>query len=137
MILKVAARLVCFLAFGTSGLLAQEEVDGKWVDNNLELVLIQESIRTDGRLTYCIGQIDQERCVENVFTGMEIRVFDSSGKEIWNGLWTGKEKSIRFRKALPEAHRLEFRATRSFVINWMTGTRIHQDEPMKMTYYLP
>ena len=116
---------------------AQTKVGDRWVDNDLEWVVLSQSVRNRGTLELCIGNKTENRCVENVFTAFEIRVFDSAGNEIWNGLWKGDKKSIRFRKALPEAARLEIKATRSFVINWMTGSRIHQDKALELSYPLP
>ena len=130
---KLTFLLIAF-SFCSSLLWAQEEIDGKWYDDNLEWVVLNENIQRDGSLRLCIGQVDAKRCVENLFTAFEIRVFDASGEEIWNGLWTGQKKAIRFRKPLPEAHKMEIKATKDFVINWMTGTRIYQKEPMTLTY---
>jgi hypothetical protein len=116
---------------------AQEEIDGRWVDDNLEWVVLNENIRTDGTLRLCIAQIKEKRCVENVFTAYEILVYNAQGEEIWSGLWTGQKMAIRFRQPLPTAHKMEIKATKDFVINWMTGTKIHQTKPMSLTYLFP
>jgi hypothetical protein len=128
---------ILFACTSSITLSAQTKVGDRWVDNDLEWVVLSQSVRNRGTLELCIGNKTEKRCVENVFTAFEIRVFDSAGKEIWNGLWKGDKKSIRFRKALPEAARLEIKATRSFVINWMTGSRIHQDKALELSYPLP
>jgi hypothetical protein len=128
---------ILFACTSSLALSAQTKVGDRWVDNDLEWVVLSQSVRNRGTLELCIGNKTENRCVENVFTAFEIRVFDSAGKEIWNGLWKGDKKSIRFRKALPEAARLEIKATRSFVINWMTGSRIHQDKALELSYPLP
>lgn len=128
---------ILFACTSSITLSAQTKVGDRWVDNDLEWVVLSQSVRNRGTLELCIGNKTENRCVENVFTAFEIRVFDSAGKEIWNGLWKGDKKSIRFRKALPEAARLEIKATRGFVINWMTGSRIHQDKALELSYPLP
>lgn len=116
---------------------AQQEVDGEWVDDELEWVVVNEAVRQNGTLRLCIANANDHRCIENLFTAFEIRVFDAQGEEIWNGLWMGEKKAIRFRKALPDAHRMEIKATKPFVINWVTGTKIHQTKPLVATYLFP
>lgn len=129
--------ILCLACISSLALSAQSKVGDRWVDNELEWVVLSQSVRNRGTLELCIGNKVENRCVENVFTAFEIRVYDSAGKEIWNGLWKGDKKSIRFRKALPDAARLEIKATRSFVINWMTGNRIHQDQALELSYPIP
>lgn len=116
---------------------AQQEVDGEWVDDELEWVVVNEAVRQNGTLRLCIANANDHRCIENLFTAFEIRVFDAQGEEIWNGLWMGEKKAIRFRKALPNAYRMEIKATKPFVINWVTGTKIHQTKPLVATYLFP
>ena len=129
--------ILCLACISSLALSAQSKVGDRWVDNELEWAVLSQSVRNRGTLELCIGNKVENRCVENVFTAFEIRVYDSAGKEIWNGLWKGDKKSIRFRKALPDAARLEIKATRSFVINWMTGNRIHQDKALELSYPIP
>lgn len=129
--------ILCLACISSLALSAQSKVGDRWVDNELEWVVLSQSVRNRGTLELCIGNKVENRCVENVFTAFEIRVYDSAGKEIWNGLWKGDKKSIRFRKALPDAARLEIKATRSFVISWMTGNRIHQDKALELSYPIP
>ena len=134
--LKIIFLLALTIFLGNA-LWAQQEVNGEWVDDELEWVIVNEAVRQDGTLRLCIANSNDHRCIENLFTAFEIRVYDAQGEEIWNGLWMGEKKAIRFRKALPTAHRMEIKATKPFVINWVTGTKIHQTKPLVATYFFP
>ena len=63
-----------------------------------------------------------------------MRIYDAANKEIWNSLWTGKDMDMVFSKEFPSAHHLIIKATRPFVINVLTGTRIYQDKAMELKY---
>lgn len=119
----------------SKGVYSQEKKDdGTWWDNDLKFELVYEDIRRSGELEFCVYKIEHERCIYNVQTGFEVRVFDESGEEIWNSLWSGKKTAIKFKKPLKEAYAFEVKAIRPFVININTGTRIYQDEPLVLKH---
>jgi hypothetical protein len=61
-------------------------------------------------------------------------VYNASGKEIWNGQYTGMVPFVVFKKALPEAAKMEIVSQKNFVINVLSGTRIYTGAPLRMTY---
>jgi hypothetical protein len=114
---------------------AQELIDGKYYDNSLEFFIVEENVRRTGVLDICIVGEDR-RCIENLFTGFEVLVYNSAGKEIWASIWSGQTMRIKFTKGLPEAAHVVVRARAPYVVNKLTTTRIYQDKPLELKYYL-
>lgn len=110
--------------------------DGKWYDSNLTFQVSEETVREDGAFTLCVAQKKEKRCVENLFTPFVVRVYNASGKEIWNGQYTGMVPFVVFKKALPDAAKMEIVSQKNFVINVLSGTRIYTGAPLRMTYTL-
>ncbi len=108
--------------------------DGKWYDSNLTFQVSEETVREDGAFTLCVAQKKEKRCVENLFTPFVVRVYNASGKEIWNGQYTGMVPFVVFKKALPDAAKMEIVSQKNFVINVLSGTRIYTGAPLRMTY---
>lgn len=123
-----------FLAFIANAQVQHE--DGTWWDNNLEFKVVRDQMRSRSELEICIYHAIRETCIENLVTGFEVRIYDSKGKELWNSLWTGKNKNIKFKKKFPNASYVEIKATRPFVINELTTNRIYQDKPMELKHNL-
>ncbi len=116
-------------------LVAQEQhEDGTWWDNNLEFKVEKDLIKQFGELEICIFDSKRELCIENLMTRYEVAIYDAANKQIWNSLWTGKDMDMKFSKALPDAHYIIIKAMKPFVINKLTGTRIHMDKPMELKY---
>jgi hypothetical protein len=65
-----------------------------------------------------------------------VRVYDKSGKEIWNSLWTGRTLDLKFKSPLPEAHKVLVEATSPNVVNKLSGTRIATGKPLKLEFTL-
>ena len=103
--LLIALALLCSLGAGAQTKLA----DGTWQDLGLELGLRAEAIRESGVLRLCVAKEGQ--CIENLTLGFMVRVYDKSGKEIWNSLWTGRTLDLKFKSPLPEAHKVLVEAT--------------------------
>lgn len=112
----------------------EQKEDGTWWDNNLEFQVKTDGIKEFGELEICIYDRKRELCIENLITGYEVRIYDAANKEIWNSLWTGKDMDMVFSKEFPTAHHLVIKATRPFVINVLTGTRIYQNKAMELKY---
>ena len=134
------SRAILVLAFLTtflnSATAQTQKEDGTWWDNNLEFAVLYENIDSTGELMFCIAQIKEQKCVENLTTGYQVKIYDSNNKEIWNSLWTGRSLDIKFKKSFPEAAYLTIAANKNYVINSMTGTRIYQDKALFLKYNL-
>jgi hypothetical protein len=63
-----------------------------------------------------------------------VRVYDKAGKEIWNSLWTGRTLDLKFKRPLPEAHKVWVEATSPNVVNKLSGTRIATGKPLKLEF---
>ncbi len=131
-------RILVVLALLLAGnLVAQEQhEDGTWWDNNLEFKVKKDLIKKFGELEICIYDTKRELCVENLMTAYEVRIYNAANEEIWNSLWTGKDMDMAFSKEFPEATYVVIKAIKPFVINKLTGTRIHMDKPMELKYTL-
>ncbi len=129
--------LTAFCLFTAVALSAQtQKEDGTWWDNNLQFEIKTDILKAQGRLEICIYDSSRDLCIENLVTGYEIRIYDASNKELWNSLWTGKNMDMKFSKKFPNAQYIIIKATRPFVINILTGTRIYQDKALELKYTL-
>ena len=126
--LLIAFALLCSRGAGAQTKLA----DGTWQDLGLELGLRAEAIRETGVLRLCVAKEGQ--CIENLTLGFMVRVYDKSGKEIWNSLWTGRTLDLKFKRPLPEAHKVWVEATSPNVVNKLSGTRIATGKPLKLEF---
>ena len=114
----------------------EKKADGTWWDNNLQFEVQKDLLRQFGELQICIYDSKREVCIENLVTAYEVRIYDAANKEIWNSLWTGKDMDMVFSKKFPTAHYVVIKATRPFVINVLTATRIYQDKPIELKYFV-
>jgi hypothetical protein len=126
--------LVLSMLLLTSALSAQTQVGDKWVDNNLTLKVAYDKIKTQGVFAFCVYQSAEEKCVENLTTGVEIEVQDAQGKVLWKGTAKGHKKSLKLPAAYPNATYLVLRAFKPWVVNKNTGTRIHQEKALEIKY---
>lgn len=123
--------MVCSSTFLTA---QPEEVGDSLVDNNLTMRLVDDKIKRHGEFTICIGDTAGGPCIQNLVTGLKIKVWDASGELLWEGKATGRLKSMRLPRAMPRAARLELEAFKPYVVNKSTGTRIHQDEKIHVKH---
>ena len=126
--------LVLCLVVSASLYSQEQHEDGTWWDNNLEFQVKKDLIKQFGELEICIFDSKRELCVENLMTRYEVRIYNAANEEIWNSLWSGKNMNMTFSKELPEASYIVIKAMKPFVINKLTGTRIHMDKPMELKY---
>jgi hypothetical protein len=134
MIKYITAGFFIFFAFEIA---AQEmRADSTWWDNNLQFKVMRDQMRSRSELEICIYHTTRGACIENLVTGFEVRIYDAAGKELWNSLWTGKNKNIKFKKKFPTASYVVIKATRPFVINELSTNRIYQDKPLELKYKL-
>lgn len=117
-------------------LFGQEQRGDKLYDNNLVFKVVEDLVVRRGILEICIYDTKREICVENLITGYEVRVYDKNDQEIWNSLWTGRNKRMKFKNPIKEAHYVIIKANRPLVINVLTGTRIYQDQPMELKFFV-
>jgi len=132
-------KLLAMLLFSVSAFFASAQVqkeDGTWWDNNLEFSVQKDLVKQFGELQICIYDSKREVCIENLVTAYEVRIYDVANREIWNSLWTGKDMDMVFSKKFPTAHYVVIKATRPFVINVLTATRIYQEAPMELKYFV-
>ncbi|HAD96283.1 MAG TPA: hypothetical protein DCG19_02695 [Cryomorphaceae bacterium] len=132
---KLFFVVLTLLTLGYTGY-AQEKVGENWVDNNLTFAVTNDQIKGKGVFTFCVMDTTQGYCVENLSTGVEVRVFNRDGKEIWKGIGSGRAKTLKLAKPLPEADYLMIKAFKPHVVNRSTGTLIHQDKPIEIKYYI-
>lgn len=132
--MKIAASLILCLSSLVS-LSAQTKVGDKWFDNSLNFMVISERVQQRGMMKVCIAD-STGNCIQNLRSGFVIRIFDEADQELYAGKTAGRDEMLRFPKALPEARYVVLTAFKPFVLNRATGTRIHQDEPMELKYYL-
>ena len=128
--------MIATLFFMQNGWAQTQKADSTWWDNNLVFKVMQDQMKSRSELEICIYSTTHETCIQNLVTGFEVRIYDARGKELWNSLWTGKNKRIKFKKKFPTASYVVITATRPFVINEITTNRIYQDKPMTLKYTL-
>lgn len=126
--------IVAFIAAFFSTKAQELRADSTYWDNDLTFKVETDFLKKFGELEICIYHNTREQCIENLVTSFEVRIYDAANKEIWNSLWTGKEKYLTFKKNFPEANYVVIKALRPFVINILTGTRIYQDKPLELKY---
>lgn len=129
-------KLLLFLVLMPVLMVAQEQRGDKLYDNNLTFLVVEDLIVRRGLLEICIYDTKRDICVENLITGYEVRVFDRNDQEVWNSLWTGKNKRMKFKNPIRNAHYVIIKANGPLVINVLTGTRIYQDKPMELKFFV-
>jgi hypothetical protein len=128
-LLTLCIGLLGYAAFGQN-----YPVPVDFEDSDLELYVLEEHIREDGSLWFCIGKNGD--CIMNLLFGYTVRIYDAEGTEIWNSIWTGRTTDIRFAKPLPSAERIEIKAVAPFVVNTLTTSRIGTIEPLLLVHRL-
>ena len=129
--------MVLFLfLMASTAVWAQEKVGDRWVDNNLTLKVVKESIKKDGVLTLCVADSVRDLCIENLQTGFELKVYDAAGNMLWEGIGSGRTRQVKLPNALPNANYITISAFKPYVTNKSTGNRIHQDKPIQTKYIL-
>lgn len=126
--------MVLIMLLITSALSAQTLIGDKWVDNELALKVDYDKIKTTGIFSFCVYQPVEEKCIENLITGVEIEVQDAAGKILWKGTAKGHKSSLKLPAAYPNAAFLVLKAFKPWVVNKNTGTRIHQEKPLEIKY---
>lgn len=126
--------LLLSLFFSLSGLMAQERINGRWVDNNLTLRIEEDQIQKKGVLYYCIADTSRDVCIQNLSTGFELKLFDVQGKLIYEGFASGRRRGVQLPQAYPNAYEVELIAFKPWVINKSTATKIHQAEAISVKY---
>jgi len=109
-----------------------QEVKTSYQDDQLRFELISEQIATEGTLEFCIS--DGVGCISNLQVGFTVRIYNAEGDLIWNSIWSGRNTAVRFRKLLPEAHRVVIEAEAPFVVNTVTTERIQTKETLKLEF---
>lgn len=115
---------------------AQNLVGDKWIDNNLSIEVKIDAIKTKGEFYICIADTSRGECIENLVSGVEVKVYNSSNKLLWEGIATGRTLGMVLPKPMPDAHYLKIKTFKPWVINKSTGTRIHQDEHINVKYLI-
>lgn len=128
-------RLIILVLLLPSLVKAQELINGKYYDNDLQFYVVEENVKRTGALEICITGADK-RCIENLLSGYEVLVYDNANKEIWASIWSGQSMRIKFDKKLPNAHYIVVRARAPYVVNKLTTTRIYQDKPIELKHYV-
>jgi len=115
---------------------AQTQVGDKWVDNNLTIQVKVDRIKTKGEFYICIADTSRGECIENLVSGVEVKVYDRGNNLLWEGIASGRTVGMSLPKPMPNAHYLRIKTFKPWVINKSTGTRIHQDEHINVKYYI-
>ncbi len=122
------------LIWSTCGLIAQEKINGRWVDNNLTIWIEQDLIRVKGALYYCVADTSRDVCIRNLSTGFELKLFDANGKMIYEGFASGRRRGVKLPQPFPNAYEVELKAFKPWVINKSTASKIHQAEAIRVKY---
>lgn len=125
--------LACCFSLALS---AQTKVGEEWVDNNLQLQVEYDDIKKTGIFSVCIYSTEREQCIENLSTGFEIELLTGGGEVLWKGTSMGRKKQLKLPKAFAGATTLRLTAFKPYVVNKNTGTRIHQDKKLNVTYII-
>lgn len=128
--------VIFMVAVVSANAVAQEKVDGRWVDDNLSFAITADAIKEKGIFTFCVLDTAQGYCVENLTTGIEVIVFNRANEELWRGIGSGRVKKLKLSGAMPEAHYLTIRAFKPHVVNRSTGNLIHQKKPIEIKYFI-
>lgn len=114
----------------------QQKVGDKWMDDNLTFDVVEDNVKLKGEFTFCVFDTSRSTCIENLSTGLKVKVFDAEGKQIWEGIASGRSKTLKLPKALPTARYMVLKAFKPWVTNKLTGTLIHQSAPIETKYYI-
>jgi len=115
---------------------AQTKVGNRWVDNNLTIQVKIDRIKAKGEFYICIADTSRGECIENLVSGVEVKVFDQNDQLLWEGIASGRTVGLSLPKPMPNAHYLKINTFKPWVVNKSTGTRIHQDERISVKYYV-
>lgn len=115
---------------------AQQKVGDRWVDDGLQLVVVDDQLKASGSFSICIQDTVNDFCIENLTTGVTVWVYSASDEILWEGIASGRTPRLVLPRSMPDAHYLVVEAFKPFVINKLTATRIHQSEPLRTKYYI-
>lgn len=115
---------------------AQEKIGDKLYDNGLALAVTSDDISQKGEFQYCVLDTATGYCVQNLTTGVKVKVFAMNDNLLWEGIASGRTPKLKLPRKLPKAHYLTITAFKPYVINKSTGTHIHQDEKLHLKYYI-
>src|SRR5210317_1806015 len=104
------------LILGIGSLQAQEYVNGRWLDDNLTLWIEKDEIRSKGELYYCIADTSRGTCIQNLSSGFELKLYDGSGKLIYEGFASGRRRGVKLPKPYPQAREVALKAFKPWVI---------------------
>ncbi|PTM05559.1 MAG: hypothetical protein DA405_03375 [Bacteroidetes bacterium] len=128
---------IFFIAFWSLNLSAQELVDGRWVDDNLQFIVLEQYLKDKGEIYICLSDSAGEVCIENLVSGYELKVFDAQNKLLWEGFASGRRKGVKLPQAYPQARYVALKAFKPWVVNRRTGNKIHQAKAIELKYTLP
>lgn len=120
----------------TLSLTAQTKVGDKWVDNNLTFKVTDDFIKTKGEFYMCIEDQSREVCIENLSSGVEVKIYDQNNELLWEGIASGRRKGMKLPKAYSNAYYITIEAFKAYVVNKSTGNLIHQDEKIKIKHFV-
>tara|TARA_B000000460_G_C21281656_1_gene291968 strand:- start:122 stop:532 length:411 start_codon:yes stop_codon:yes gene_type:complete len=120
----------------TSAASAQTKVGDEWVDNNLVLDITLDNIKTNGVFEFCIKDTLGGTCIQNLVTGIEVTVFNNADEILWKGIASGRTKKLKLIAAMPDAHYMVLQAFKPWVTNKSSGNLIHQDERLRLKYFV-
>lgn len=115
---------------------AQTKVGDKWYDNNLVLDITQDNIKSNGVFEFCVKDTLGGTCIQNLSTGIEVSVFNTTDEILWKGIASGRTTKLKLIAAMPDAHYMVIKAFKPWVTNRSTGTRIHQEERLYLKYFV-
>ncbi len=116
---------------------AQELVDGRWTDDNLQFKVLEQFVKTKGEIYICISDSSGDVCIENLVSGFELKVYNAQDKLLWEGFGSGRRKGVKLPQAFPQAHYFTLKAFKPWVVNKQSGNRIHQAKAIELKYTLP
>lgn len=125
--------VLCMLIFSTAAW-AQTKVGDKWVDNNLTIRITDDNIKSRGEFYICIADTSRGPCIQNLVTGVEVKIYNAADELLWEGIASGRVKGLKLPRPMPQASYLWIRTFKPYVVNKSTGNYIHQDERINVRY---
>ena len=122
------------LILSVGSLKAQEYVNGRWQDDNLTIWIEKDEIRAKGELFYCIADTSRGTCIQNLSSGFELKLYDATGKLIYEGFASGRRRGVKLPQAYPQAREVALKAFKPWVINKSNAVKIHQEKAIEVKY---
>lgn len=125
--------ILCTLLLSATAI-AQTKVGDKWIDNNLTLRVTEDQVKTKGEFYICVADTSRGPCIQNLVTGVEVKIYNAADELLWEGIASGRLKGLKLPGPMPQASYMLIKAFKPYVVNKTTGNFIHQDKTINVRY---